>query len=388
MYRSLLALLVALAVGVTAPGSGAAEPTAPADAHVRRAPVSPVVARALGSAGEMRGMAINDVSGPGRAIDAVTLDFPRMAADGITSVSVYQYLYVDSPTGSVIGTGRNTLTDAELQLVADRARAAGLDVQLSPVLLNNADGSWRGTYVPKDLPAFFRSYTAQVVALADTAQRLGVTLFYVGSENDAIAGQTPYWRALVKEVRKHYKGAVTYMSTGYTPLVVKFWDALDLAAISVYFSMGEDDNPTYDRFRAAWREVHTPYVADIAKKVRKPLVYAEVGYSSQQGSYAHPERAADGRKLAAPAAQADGYAAFLDVLKDNPSVYGTTWWRWSAGANAADSTYAPNNKPAECALAARWSRDADVRAAATSSPTCDLHALDQALAAANGVLPQ
>jgi hypothetical protein len=353
MSRSAIALLVALAVGLTAPTSGAAAPAAPADAHVKRAAVSPVVARALGSAGEMRGMAINDISA-GRAVDVTTLDFPRMAADGITSVSLYVYLYVDSPTGSTFSTGQNTVTDPEIELVSSRAKEAGLDLHLAPVLLNKADGTWRGTYVPKDMAAFFRNYTVEVTRLADFAQRLGVTMFYVGTENDAIANQTAYWRALVAETRKHYSGALTYMSTGYTPLNVRFWDALDIASLSIYFSMGEDANPTYDRFRAAWREVHTPFVAGIAKKIRKPIVYAEVGYSSQQHSFAHPERAAGGVNLAAPAAQADGYAALLDVLKQNPSVYGTTWWRWApGGSHPADSSYAPNGKPAECVLATR-----------------------------------
>jgi hypothetical protein len=387
MPRSVVALLVALAVGLTAPTSGAAAPAAPADGHVKRAQVSPLVARALGSAGEMRGMAINDVSGTGRAIVATTADFSRMVADGITSVSIHQYLYMDSPTGSVITTGRNTLTDAELELVVQRAPAAGRGVQLAPVLLNNVDTSWRGTYVPKDMAAFFRNYTVEVLKLADLAQRLDVELFMVGSENDAIANQTASWRALVKETRKHYRGAVSYMSTGYTPLVVKFWDALDLCSLSIYFSMGEDANPTYNRFRSAWREVHTPYMADIAKKIRRPIIYAEVGYSSQQHSFAHPERAAKGTDLAAPAAQADGYAAFLDVLKDNPSVYGMTWWRWTTGANAADTSYSPNNKPAECVLALRWSRDPQVREAAAAGTACDLHAFDQALSTVRGLVP-
>jgi hypothetical protein len=310
-----------------------------------------------------------------------------MAADGMTTVSVYVYLYVANPTANVVTTGKNTPTDQELQVVAQAAHQNGLDVHLTPVLLDTGTNSWRGNYRPSDLSAFFASYTAQVLKYADLAQQLGVTLFYVGSENDTISTQTARWRALVKEVRKHYTGAVTYMSTGYEPLKVKFWDALDLASISVYFSMGEDENPTYDRFRAAWREVHTPYVSNLAKKIRKPLVYAEVGYHSAQSSYAHNERTPTSHQLSAPAAQADAYAAFLDVLKDNPYAYGVVWWRWMPNAGPADTSYAPNGKPAECVLAAHWSHDPDVRLAAAGNPTCDLHAFDQAVTTATSLLP-
>jgi hypothetical protein len=389
MFRAAVAVLAALGVGLTASTSGAAAPGAPSDGHVRRAPVSALVARALGPTGELRAVELNDVGGTGRALTATTADFPRMAADGITTVSVYVYLYVASPTSNVVTTGTNTPTDQELQLVSQAAHQNGLDVHLTPVLLDTATNSWRGRYQPSDPNAFFASYTAQVVKYADLAQQLGVTLFYVGSENDAIATQTARWRALIKVVRRHYSGALAYMSTGYTPLQVKFWDALDLAAISVYFSMGEDENPTYARYLAAWSQVHTPYVRALAKKLKKPLIYAEVGYHSAESSFAQNASSTTSKQLPAPAAQADAYAALLDVLKDNPYVYGVGWWRWTAGnAGPADTSYAPNGKPAECVLAAHWSRDPNVRQAATGTPTCDLHAFDQAVATVAAHLPQ
>ena len=368
-------------------GAAPATPAAPADRHVLRAPLSPRAARALGPTGEMRGMAINDVGFGNRGIAAATVDFPRMAAEGITSVSVYVYLYLASPTGTVVSTGVYTPTDQELELVADAAKANGLDVHLTPVLLDGTNG-WRGRYVPSNLDAFFASYTAQLVKYADLAQRLGVTLFYVGSENEQIAGRTAQWLAAIGAVRQHFHGALAYMSTPYTATNVKFWDALDIAGISAYFSLAADDNPSYNRFLAAWREVHTPFVRDLAKRIRTPLVYAEVGYHSQQQAFANPAEAPPTGTLPAPAAQGDAYAALLDVLKANPLVYGVTWWRWAPGTTAADTSYSPNGKPAECALASRWSRDPQVRAAATSEPTCDLHALDAAVAKVTGIVPR
>jgi hypothetical protein len=380
MRRALLLVAALIGAMVAAPASSAAPRTgtAPADSHVPRAAVSPAVARALGASGEIRGVILNN-GVPGRALLATTADFPRMAAEGVTSVSIYVYLYVPSPTGTTFAAGPYTPTDAELEQVTAAAHANGLGVQLTPVLLNTGNNVWRGSYAPSNLDEFFRNYTAQLVTYATLAERLGVELFYVGSENDSLAKHTSYWRSSIREVRKHYRGALSYMSTGYQPLNVHFWDALDLASISVYFSMGEDESPTYDRFRAAWREVHTPYVRDLARKIPRPLVYAEVGYNSAQHAFAHPEQQPPGTTPAAPAAQANGYRALLDVLHDNPSVYGVTWFHWAAGSTPGNNTYSPNGKPAECVLAAEWSQDPDVRAAA-DNPVCDLQAVAAAAA--------
>ncbi len=384
MVLALLSLAVPIASSATPAALSARATTAgaPADDHVARKPLSARAARALGPTGDLRAVAINDVGAGNRAVEATIADFPRMVADGITTVSLYQYLYLPSPSGTTFSTGVNSLTDAEIELVAAAASKAGLGVHLTPVLLDTDTNSWRGRYVPSDLKAFFTNYTVELVKYATLAERLGITMFYVGSENEQIAGRTAQWRATLQAVRGVYRGAVSYMSTPYTATNVKFWDALDVAGISAYFSMGEDENPTYDRFRSAWREVHTPFVADLAKKIRTPLVYAEVGYHSQQHAFANPAEQPKATKLGAPAAQADGYRALLDVLDDNPTVYGVSWWRWTAGGNAADTSFAPNGKPAECAIAAHWSADATVRQVASATPTCDLHALDAALAKA------
>jgi hypothetical protein len=99
-----------------------------------------------------------------------------------------------------------------------------------------------------------------------------------------------------------------------------------------------------------------------------------------------PQSGGPTTRLGAPAAQANAYRALLDVLAQEPGVYGVTWWRWQVGTTVADTGYSPNGKPAECVIAAYWSQNPTVRAAATG-PQCDLRALDAALIAAGGPLP-
>lgn len=361
--------------GSTSAGSSAA---ALSDAHVRRRPVSARAARALGAGGEIRGMAINDVS-PARPATAAIADFPRLAAEGVTSVAVYVYLYVSDPSGNDVTTGLYTPTDAELQLISTAASLNGLGVQLMPVLLDHATNTWRGRYHPSDEAAFFASYTAQVVHYADLAQSLGVQLFYVGSENRSLETRTSRWVSLIATVRRHFSGALSYMAIPSSAGQVRFFDLLDFASISPYFSLGEDPLPSYDRDVAAWKQVNLPAMAKIVKMTKAPVIYGEIGYNSLRGGFTVPQAAAPKTGSPAPAAQADAYAALLDELAQTPGVYGVTWWRWTTGTTPLDLSFSPNGKPAECVLAAHWSHNAEVRAAA-ALPVCDLHFLDSAAA--------
>jgi hypothetical protein len=366
-----------VSAGASRPGAVTAttpRTSAPADHHVARRVVSNRVSAALGPAGELRGMALNDVGVPSRLVLGTIADFPRMAQEGITSVAVYLYLYLPSPAGTTLATGAYTPTDAELQVIATAAKAAGLGVQFMPVLLDNATNGWRGEYIPSDIPAFFANYTVQVVHYADLAQSLGVTLFFVGSENRQLEPQTAAWRTLIATTRRHYSGALSYMAIPKDAAKIKFWNSLDLAAISPYFSMGDDKTPTYDRDVIAWKQAHLPYVASLVKTIKMPLIYGETGYSSQAGTFTHPNLSPL-LGNPAPAAQADAYRAALDMLAITPGVYGVTWWRWQVGGGPADIGFSPAGKPAECVLASHWSPDANVRTLA-AQPTCDLHTLD------------
>jgi hypothetical protein len=387
----LAALLATIAASGTAVASGAshggvqvrsgrfasgtsAVTSAQADSHVRRAVTSARVRRALGPTGELRSVALNNVSNTDAALTQVG-DFPRMARDGITSVTVYVYLYVDSPTSSSVHTGLLTPTDQELQVVSAAAQLSGLGVHLMPVLIDPTQAC-RCEYQPADVRAFFASYTVQLEHYADLSTSLGVPLLFVGSENDGIARYTSEWRALIADVRRHYSGALGYMSTGYMFFTARFWDALDIAAVSPYYSLGNEKVQSYQRMMKAWNNDHLPYLARVAKAVRIPLVLGEIGYRSETGGYTSPAHANNG--LPSPQVQAEAYRALLDAVAKSPFLYGVSFWRWGhPGSTPVDNGYSPAGKPAECVLAARWSTDSTVQQLA-KLPVCDLSVVDSA----------
>jgi hypothetical protein len=351
------------------------------DNHVARRPLGGVAAKALGAAGEIRAIALNDVGYAPRPLTSSIADFPRMAADGVTSVVAYVYLYLANPNSNDVTTGPNTPTDNELQLVGDAAKASGLSLQVMPALIDTATSTWRGRYQPTDRAAFFASYTQQILHYADFAQSAGATLFYVGSENQTLVGETAQWRKVITLVRQRFSGALSFMVTMNTTQNIKFWKQLDFVSISAYFGMGEDPAPSYNRMMSAWRQVHAPIVARLVKTLQKPLIFGESGFRNQMYAFTRPALPQPKSDLPAPAAQGDAYRAELDALMEMPSVYGVTWFAWGSATTPADRSYSPAGKPAECALAAHWSTDATIRTIA-SAPTCDLHLLDAAIVAA------
>lgn len=374
----LLTLPAGLSAAATSPG-----PKAPADSHVRRAAVTSRVSTALGASGELRGVALNDFGRNGRTFALDVLDFPRLSREGVNTVAVYIYLDLASPTSNDVATGIDTPTDQELQLVTSQAKSNGLNVTFMPVLLNRANtGVWRGGFVPSDINAFFRSYTTAVTKYASMAQQLGVSLFYVGSENFYIEKHTAQWAGVISAVRQQFSGALSYMAVPRGATHLKFWSLLDLAAIAPYYSLGEDRLPTYDRMMAAWREVNVPSIHAIARYAKKPVIFGEIGYRSHPGAYTNPGEGGNNFAAPAPQVQADAHRAMLDSLASMRDVYGVTLWRWQPASTPVDSDYSIAGKPAECVMASKWSSDPTVQQDVTL-PVCDLSVLDQV----SGTLP-
>jgi hypothetical protein len=345
--------------------------------------ITPAAARALGPQKQIRGMALNDQLA-GRSLVSTIPDFPHLKALGVNSVAIYVYLYVHDPKSTEVITGPNTASDSEITTTIDAARQQGLGVQLHPVMMDLTTLTWRGSFQPTSVSRFFSSYTTQLVHYAQLGQAHGANLFYVGSELNNLVKYTTQWRAVIKTVRRHFSGALAYMSNIRVSAATKVWfyDALDFAGLAPYYYMHWKPTPSYDDFRRAWTG-YTTGTGAIAKWLYDlpiPLLYSEIGYHSQERSFVTPYAAGkSARDLPAPQAQADAYRALIDVLNRTRGVKGVTFWAWAPGTKSpADTGFSPAGKPAECVMARAWSTDPTVRSL-LNNPGCNLSALDAAL---------
>ena len=163
-------------------------------------------------------------------------------------------------------------------------------------------------------------------------------LFCIGCEMVGTDHRETEWRALIREVRKVYRGPITYNCDKYQEDHISWWDAVDIISSSGYYPI--NDLPgQFSRIRRA------------AEKAGKPFVFMECGCPSRGGSEHRPNDWRFGTGTSTEAQRA-WYRAFIDEIRKNPFVRGTGWWDWPAGrlypeyAGEDDNGYCTFGKPA------------------------------------------
>ncbi len=297
-----------------------------------------------------------DYSNVFRPTAAILPDLPRLQSIGVNHVTLYVYLFVDSPTGSSVKRGPTTPSDAELALVIDRIHAAGMTVAVSPLPWSE-DGTWRGTFLPDDRSAFFDSWRFWIAHYAELSEQQDVELFSIGSEQLTLQGEAEQWRKTAAVARDRFSGPLSYMATLPSASSVPFWDALDVVSVAPYFTVSDARQPTYDEVHGTWLGGMSQ-LRQLATETGKKVLIAETGFVNAEyfGRLTYDPSPSE---VPAPLAQADAYAAVLDAIAGTPDrssfLLGIAWWDWDPFSNSvAETTYSPRGKLAECVIAEKW----------------------------------
>jgi len=74
------------------------------------------------------------------------------------------------------------------------------------------------------------------------------------------------WRVLIADIRKLYRGKLTYAANWAKELNdVPFWAELDFIGIQAYYPLTDKANPTVDELEEGWRR-HLPSMEEIHTK--------------------------------------------------------------------------------------------------------------------------
>lgn len=268
-----------------------------------------------------------------------------------------------------------------------QVKAAGMRAALMPVvrLETRERYEWRGVIAPADgLDAWFASYRALVLPLAEMAGAHGVERFIVGSELGSLEVYEARWRSLIDEVRARFDGTVTYSANWDRAGEVPFWDALDEVGLTAYFPLGSDVSS--DGLAQAWRSPRAAMEA-LSVRTRKPVLVTEVGYASRRGAAARPwddgpregglrdglrehGHLGRGHQESAPSAELDLetqkllYRGFCDAFANTPSVSGFYVWNWFGFGGPRDTGFTPRGKPAAAELTKCFAREWPARSTA------------------------
>jgi len=240
----------------------------------------------------------------------------------------------------------------------------GIQILLKPTV-DLKNGRWRGEIrfdSEEDWRAWFSSYRYFIDYYAELAAKYGVEEFAVGVELAGTVQREREWRWIIENVRARFKGPLVYAANWDNYRNISFWDALDYVGIDAYFKLAVGSDPQLDDLLAAW----APWVRELEafhERVRKPIIFTEIGCRSMTGASARPwDWTTSGPVNFGE--QTRYYEAVFRLFWDRPWFYGLYWWAWKpfpSEPSAADTGYSPQGKPAEGVLAEWYAKSVDRR---------------------------
>lgn len=293
-------------------------------------------------------------------------DFTDLRAIGVNAVTLTTQYVLATPQSNTISPGHFTVTDSSLETGIAWARQMGMRTTLA-LYVDPADGSWRARLAPTDRNLWFAQYGSILNHLADIAEQNHVNTLCIGVELISLStatsnpDNTARWLALIKGVRARYHGQIMYAASyggslgfGDEYLHIAFWNAIDEVGIDAYYPVAIHADPTLTELENSWGRIHDTILVPFARKVKRPIVFSEVGYHSVPAVAMEPWHAAttyDG------CAQAQAYFALLDSWKNSKLLMGIYWWYWITAPNvggSGDTSYSPRGKPAQDVVASFW----------------------------------
>jgi hypothetical protein len=289
-------------------------------------------------------------------------ELARIQASGATCVSLQAIYRMEKGTSNDIGRHpTSSPTERALRRTFRQARQAQLRVMFFPTinLRSEADNAqwWRGNIEPRDWNLWWANYTAFNVDLARIAQEEGVEWYSVGTEMASTHRFPDQWRALVREVRRVFKGKIVYSINFDSHDSFTFGDCLDVIGINTYDPIAKnDDHPSQESVRAAWWWIVNK-ARTLQARFNKPVMITEVGYPSVAHANTGPWdfRTDQPKDLELQNFLLSGAINVLRNWSDGAAVfyylYGENLNRKPVGG-PDDRTYAIWGKPAEATLKA------------------------------------
>ena len=285
-----------------------------------------------------------------------------LAATGTPWAGVLVTWYQADAHATTIAPQSYSPTDNDVISAITELHSKGVKVMLKPHV-DALDGSWRGTFQPSDVNAWFASFTNFIVHWAQLAQAQGVELLCFGTEYTMLTGASNLarWTSVINTIRSNYSGPLTYAANatfgGDEFTSVAFWNQVDVIGLDAYFPLTNHNDPTLAELVQAWSnnrngENIVAAVENFAgAHPGQPVIFTEIGYRSLAGANSAPwDWSVSG--TADPMEQQLCYEALYEVWSQHGSAMtGNFWWAWPVPVpGAADTDYNPRSKPAQTVL--------------------------------------
>jgi len=332
----------------------------------RRAPVAPPPRRPI-PAGFLRGISYamsNSIEG-GYASPRSRGTIASLARISVDSISVMPMAFaagLDRPEIAFVHRNPRGETDEGTVRAVTDARALGMSAMVKPQLWLPG-GAFVGDITMKDesrWKSWFGAYRKFLIHHAIVAEASGAAIFCVGAELTKTEGRERDWREAIAAARWATGAPLTYAANWASSAErVPFWDALDLVGVDFYDPLSKNPQATDADLEAGARAAAEP-LRKLARRLGKPIVFAEVGYPPVRAAWLAPHDESSGRPRA-PLDAARSVAALFRALGSEPWWKGAYWWKVFSDGRAARSGETGFNllgTPAEAAIAAGFQQAA------------------------------
>ncbi len=244
-------------------------------------------------------------------------------------------------------------SDDDMRSAVERLHARGVKVMLKPHV-DALDGSWRGTFRPRNADEWFGNYGRMLAHYAELAESWGVEGLAIGTEFVQMteASFRRRWAELASDVRSRFGGWLTYAANaahkGDEFSKIPFWDEMDLIGLDAYFPVNE-----------GW-QMYVSQIRRLAEQFDRPVVFTEIGYRSIRSAAAEPWNYLS-KGEADASAQAACYRSFFEHWTPHANwMQGAFWWNWPARQmDPSNNDYTPRDKPAGAVLAQAFGESPD-----------------------------
>jgi hypothetical protein len=198
------------------------------------------------------------------------------------------------------------------------------------------------------------SYKDFIMTYALLAEEVQAEIFCIGTELEQFVLHRPaYWTQLILDIKKVYKGKLTYAANWDEYKRVPFWKELDYIGVDGYFPISDRKTPTLAEAKVGWKPWKTE-LRTVSEANNKPIIFTEYGYRSLDFSGKEPWKSSRDMKGLNLEAQQNLTQALFEELYPESWFAGGFIWKWflddASSGGHENHMFTPQNKPVEEAI--------------------------------------
>ncbi len=158
---------------------------------------------------------------------------------------------------------------------------AGLKIMLKPQIW--ARHKWSGEieyHSENSWNQWESAYRNYILEMAHTADSMNVEMLCIGTElKKSVEIRPLFWAQLIDQIRRIYKGQLTYAANWDSYEAFPFWNEMDYIGINAYFPLSDARHPTRVELIQAWSPI-IKKIESLHQRTDKPVLFTEFGYLS------------------------------------------------------------------------------------------------------------